>query len=215
MAKNALWSDEYWLMLMQLYLRKPVGVKPLYSKGLVELAIELHIPPKQLYERMFQLRTLDTPRMEKLWARYASKPRQLANGVKLLRSMKGFSNAQDFYEGVETVESWERLFRPIDGHDNLLPIALIIILDQYFRLTPLTMVEDTPEVKQLAELLKMKPARIVSIMEVFLACDPYLDRKEMVISDMLLPCTRIWKDYGNKAPEELAALAAQLKEYFR
>ncbi|MBQ4147965.1 MAG: hypothetical protein II593_08310 [Prevotella sp.] len=46
MAKNALWSDEYWLLLMRLYLRKPEGVKPMYSKEMVKLALELHIPPQ-------------------------------------------------------------------------------------------------------------------------------------------------------------------------
>ena len=32
MAKNQLWHDDYWLLLMQLYLRKPVGVKAMYSR---------------------------------------------------------------------------------------------------------------------------------------------------------------------------------------
>ena len=31
MAKNTVWHDDYWLLLMQIYLQKPVGVKPLYS----------------------------------------------------------------------------------------------------------------------------------------------------------------------------------------
>ena len=51
MAKKQLWNDDYWLLIMQLYLRKPVGLKPLYSRELVELSIELHIPPQQLYQR--------------------------------------------------------------------------------------------------------------------------------------------------------------------
>ena len=45
MAKNQLWHDDYWLLLMQLYLHKPVGVKPMYSRPMVELSIELHIAP--------------------------------------------------------------------------------------------------------------------------------------------------------------------------
>ena len=31
MAKKSNWNDDYWLLVVQLYLRKPVGVKPLYS----------------------------------------------------------------------------------------------------------------------------------------------------------------------------------------
>ena len=47
MNRHALWQDEYWLLLMQLYLKKPEGVKPLYSKAMVKLALELHIPPAE------------------------------------------------------------------------------------------------------------------------------------------------------------------------
>ena len=43
MAKKAVWHDDYWLLLMQAYLQRPVGVKPLYSRKMVELSLELHI----------------------------------------------------------------------------------------------------------------------------------------------------------------------------
>ena len=39
---------------MQLYLHKPVGVKPLYCKPMVDLSLELHIAPEQLLARMNQ-----------------------------------------------------------------------------------------------------------------------------------------------------------------
>ena len=35
MAKDFKWQDEYWLLLMQIYLQKPVGVKPMYSRQMV------------------------------------------------------------------------------------------------------------------------------------------------------------------------------------
>ena len=76
MANHPLWSDEYWLMLMQLYLRKPVGVKPMYSKRLVALSLELHIPPQFLYSQMLRLRQIDTPRMERLWNTYGENPEE-------------------------------------------------------------------------------------------------------------------------------------------
>ena len=50
---NRMWSDEYWLLLMQLYLRKPEGLKPIYSRKMVELGMELHLEPRFLYEQMF------------------------------------------------------------------------------------------------------------------------------------------------------------------
>lgn len=208
------WSDEYWLMLMQLYLKKPVGVKALYSRGLVSLAMELHIPPQFLWEQMFRLRTIDTPRIEKLWADYGNNPRRLSRGVKLLRQKLGYKDA--FFEGVEVNETWERDFRPCDApNEHLTPVKLIMILDLYFRLTPLTMVAETPEVSELARLMKLKPRQVVDVMEVYQFCDPYLKRNDFMTSPLLVPCQQIWQRFGNGSPRQLAALAAQLKEFFR
>ena len=96
-----------------------------------------------------------------------------------------------------------------------MPITLIIILDLYFRLTPNTMVVETPEIQDLARLLKMKAEEIVKIMEIFQICDPYLNRMEIILTPLMAPCQTIWNRFGNGRPEALAALAAQLKEYFR
>ena len=213
MAKNALWSDEYWLLLMRLYLRKPEGVKPMYSKEMVKLALELHIPPQFLYEQMFRLRQLDTPRLERLWETYSKNPNKLARGIKKLRQMKGWRD--ELFDGVEIIESWELDFKPLPVHTGIMPITLIIILDQYFRLTPITMVKDTPEIQELAKLLKLKPELIVEIMEIYQLCDPYLNKDMIIVDDLLHPCQQIWKRYGNDNPQKLAAYAAQLKEFFK
>lgn len=213
MARNTLWSDEYWLFLIRLYLRKPEGVKPMYSKEMVKLALELHIPPQFLYEQMFRLRQLETPRLERLWATYSKNPNKLARGIKKLRQIKGWQN--ELFDGVEIVESWELDFKPLPANAMLMPISLIIILDQYFRLTPITMVTDTPEIQELAKLLKIKADMVVEIMELYQICDPYLNKDMMMINDLLNPCQQIWKRYGNDNPQKLAAYAAQLKEYFK
>lgn len=213
MARNTFWSDEYWLFLIRLYLRKPEGVKPMYSKEMVKLALELHIPPQFLYEQMFRLRQLETPRLERLWATYSKNPSKLARGIKKLRQIKGWQN--ELFDGVEIVESWELDFKPLPANAMLMPISLIIILDQYFRLTPITMVTNTPEIQELAKLLKIKADMVVEIMELYQICDPYLNKDMMMINDLLIPCQQIWKRYGNDNPQKLAAYAAQLKEYFK
>ena len=123
---HPLWSDEYWLLLMQLYQRKPAGIKPLYSRGMVELSLELHIPPHYLYEQMFSLRRAATPRLGRLWATYGDNPRRLSRDVKVLRSMAGFSNAALFYDGVAMHESFERDFRPMPSCGQLMPMMLIL-----------------------------------------------------------------------------------------
>jgi hypothetical protein len=215
MAKHPLWSDEYWLLLMQIFLKKPVGVKPLYSRSIVNLSLELHIPPQYLYERLFRLRSINTPRMEKLWATYGNNPAKLSRGVKLLRQKSGFNNADAFYEGVEVNESFEKDFKPLEQEPRLTPMMLTMILDLYFQLTPITMVPETPEITDLAKLMKITPKMIADVMDVFQFCDPYLNRDDMMISPLLVSCHQIWQRFGNDNPEKLSSLAAQMKEYFK
>ncbi|MBQ6187692.1 MAG: hypothetical protein IJK49_07105 [Prevotella sp.] len=215
MATHPLWCDEYWLLLMQIYLKKPVGVKPVYSKPMVELGLELHIDPQVLYKQMFRLRQLDTPQMEKLWERYGKNPRRLSKEVKLLRQMNGYGSAGSFYEGVDVNESFEKDFRPVADDTKVRPVDLIMILDLYFRLTPLTMVPETEEIQELAKMLKITPEEIVDTMDVFKVIDPYLGRDDIMIHPMLEHCKAVWNRYASENPTKLAALAAQLREYYK
>ena len=215
MAKNQLWHDDYWLLLMQLYLHKPVGVKPMYSRPMVELSIELHIAPQQLFARMCEIANLETPRIERIWQDYSRNPKRLTRAVQLLRNMMGFNSGGGFYEGVEVEETFERDFRPIAEDARLTPVMLILILDQYFRLTPITMVEETPEVQQLARLLRIPVSLVTDVMYVYQHCDPYLNRRDVIISPLLSPCQQIWRRYGNIDTRQLASYAEQLKDYFK
>ncbi len=215
MAKNSKWQDEYWLLLLQLYLEKPVGIKPMYSRGMVNLSLELHIAPSALFNKMCQIANLETPRVERFWELYGNNPKKLKRAVNLLREMWGFNNAMEFYDGVETNESFEKDFKPIADGVTLTPVALTLILDMYFRLTPITMVPETPEVQELAKLIKQKPETVVEVLETFMHCDPYLNRKDVVMGDLMLACQQVWRRFGNANPEELASYAEQLKEYYK
>lgn len=212
---HPLWNDEYWLLLMQLYLKKPVGMKPLYSRQLVDLSLETHVPPRYLYNQMFRLRHSDSPLLHLLWETYGKQPKKLADDVKKLKRMKGFGKSEKFYDGVEIKETFEKDFRPLPQNKQLKPVMLIMILDLYFRLTPITMSPETPEVRQLAKLLHITPQLVADVMDVFQFCDPYLNRDDMIINPLLLPCQEIWNRYGNDNPETLSALAAQLRDYFK
>ncbi|MFW9607108.1 MAG: hypothetical protein ACMV14_01545, partial [Prevotella sp.] len=77
MANHPLWQEEYWLPLMQLYLKKPVGVKAIYSRAMVELALELNIEPQFLYEQMFWLRQHSTPSLDLLWNKFINHAKKL------------------------------------------------------------------------------------------------------------------------------------------
>ena len=216
MAKNQNWQDDYWLLLMQIYLRKPTGVKPMYSRVMVDLSIELHIAPQQLYARMCQLENLETPRVERIWQEYSRNPRRLTRAVSLLRSMIGFNSSGGFYEGVEVEETFERDFRPIDADERLTPVMLILLLDLYFQLTPATMVSETPEVQQMARLMKIPVSLVLDVLEVYQHCDPYLNRRDVIVSPLLSPCRQIWERYAdNGDTRQLTAYANQLREYFK
>ena len=215
MARRPDWHDDYWLLVMQAYLHRPVGIKPMYSRIMVDLSMELHIPPQTLRNRMQQLARLDTPRIERIWNTYSSDRKRLTRAVQLLRDMKGFGAAEDFYEGVEVQESFERDFRPLDEDERFTPVMLILILNLYFQLTPITMVSGTPEVAELARLLKIKAKDVVEVLDVFQICDPYLERNEVTLSPLLLPCQRVWQRMSDKEPHQLDAFADELKEYYR
>lgn len=129
MTTHPLWSDEYWLLLMQLYLKKPEGLKPLYSRPMVKLALELHIPPSFLLEQMFLLRHKQSPLFALLWATYGDHPYRLDAEVNKIRKMKGFGHAQDFYDGVTVAETFEKDFQPLAADKQLLPVSLIMVLD--------------------------------------------------------------------------------------
>ena len=214
MARHPLWNEEYWLLLLQLYQKKPMGVKPLYSKGMVDLSLELHIPPEFLHVQMFKLRMV-TPRIKRLWEKYADKPQKLKRDIERIRQMNGCGNAMQFFEGVEVKETFEKNWEPLEGEPSLTPVKLIIILDLYFQLTPITMVPETPEIIDLGKLIKTSPKVIAEAMGVFMYCDPYLNREDVLIHPLLEACSDIWHQYGNGNPDKLYQLANELKEYFK
>ena len=215
MAKIQNWQDDYWLLLMQIYLSKPVGVKPVYSRVMVDLSMELHITPTALNRQMRRIDSLDTPRIERIWQEYSRNPKRLSRAVQLLRSMIGFNSSGDFYDGVDVQETFERDFRPLEADSRLMPVSLILILNLYFQLTPNTMVTETPEVQELSQLMKVPAQLIVEVLDIFQHCDPYLNRHDVIISQLLLPCQQVWQRYGNSDTQQLAADAARLAEYFK
>jgi len=215
MANQSQWQEDYWLPLLQLYLRKPVGIKPAYSRPMVLLALELNIPPKQLSEQMVTLDKRESASLQQLWKRFATHQKQLSHEVQTMREMRGFNHPKQFYEGVSKAETWQTDFRPLEVDSTLTPLHLIIILDLYFRLTPITMVSDTPEIKELASLLSLKPEKVAEVMCVFQLCDPYLNRMAFEVSNLFAACHDVWQRYGNLEPNVLAREAALMKEYFK
>ena len=229
MARSSIWKDDYWVLLMQLYLKKPVGVKALYNRDMVDLSMELHIAPEALQSRMQQIAQFDTakgaaaqqggsdtpPRIERIYRTYSDNSKKLARAVRMLRQMSGFGAADVFYDGVEVEETFEKDFRPLREDERLMPVMLIIVLDLYFRLTPATMVAETPEVQEAAQQMKLPTDLVVDVLHVYQHCDPYLKRDDNYFSPLLLPCQQVWQRFGNIDTVILEKHADELREYFR
>ena len=156
-----------------------------------------------------------TPRIKRLWEKYADKPQKLKRDIQRIRQMNGCGNAIQFFEGVEVKETFEKNWEPLESEPSLTPVKLIIILDLYFQLTPITMVPETPEIIDLGKLIKTSPKVIAEAMGVFMYCDPYLNREDVLIHPLLEACSDIWHQYGNGNPDKLYQLANELKEYFK
>ncbi len=215
MATHPLWSEDYWLFILQLYLAKPVGVKSLYAYKAVQLSCELHLPPQFIHDQQIQIETHQSPVLQVIWDAYAAHPARLRRDVKRLKAMKGFGYADDFYKDVETNTTFERDFTPIPSAEDLYPVSLLIILDLYFSLTPSTMVVYTPEIKTLALMLGVPAARVVEVMQCFLHLDPYVHRPIDDTSSVLYnACRDIWQRYGNMDIERLHHFTTPLYAFF-
>jgi len=219
MARNNNWHDDYWLLLMQAYLKKPTGLKPLYSRTMVDLSLELHVSPQALRRRMQMIARLQTRRIEHIWRTYSKNPEGLKRAVRLLRSMNGFGAADEFYEGVEIQETFEKDFKTIPPgpptiSQQFTPVALVLVLELYFKLTPNTMVEQTPEVQELARLTGLTSSDVVEALTVYQCCDPYLHHTDVVFSPLLVPCQQIWQQYAYDL-HILADYANELREYYK
>ena len=78
MATHPLWNDDYWLLVLQLYLKRPTGVKAVYAREAVDLAVELHLPPPFIHQQLQEMDRRDRLVLQLVWKTYAQKPRRLA-----------------------------------------------------------------------------------------------------------------------------------------
>lgn len=215
MPTHLLWSDDYWPLIMQLYMSKPTGIKPLYSRPVVDLGIRLHIPPKFIFAQMHLLREHATPFLQRLWDTYAGNTSRLNRDVRRLRQMSGFGAESAFYDGVSIDDDFADDFRPIADDTKVTRVMLIIILDLYFRLTPITMVCETPEVGECASLLGIKPQKVVEVLCIYQTFDPILHRAAAPDSPLSKACRTVWQRFRNEEPDRLANSVVRLMEYFK
>lgn len=213
MAIHPLWTDDYWPLVAELYLKAPVGVKSEYTRAVVDMALEVHVSPHAIVEQMQALEANATPSLQRIWNTYTDNPQRLKRDVKRLRQMAGFAQLDTFF-GSDAAEPFEHDYRPVCPQSKLTPVMLTIILQLYFQLTTNTMVRETPEVKDTARLLALKPEEVVDVLKVFQTFDPILKREPLAPSPLTDEAQRIWQKYANEPQEVLAEKVEKLKEYY-
>ena len=77
------------------------------------------------------------------------------------------------------------------------------------------MAVETPEVQELARLMKIETALVVSVLKTYQLCDPYLNRRVSSPMPLLAPCKKVWRRYGNGDTEQLAEYAEELKAFYK
>lgn len=194
----------------------------MYSRDTVRLALELHIPPQVIYQKMFALRQQLPPSLERFMETVGRNPKRLALTCKKLRALNGMGNAGEFYDDVKVNETFELDFRPVNaptaqltGLPLITPVMLVMILDLYFQLIPTTMVAETPDVKELAKLLDIRAEDVAYVLGIYLRCDPFVQTPEDCDDPLLEPCRKIWEKYAYDDPTVLSNMARQLECYWK
>ena len=145
-----MWTNDLWPLVIKAYLSAPTGPKSNCSRPVVDLAMQLHMKPADIVDRLKTVDAHKNPMVERLLVHYQAHPKKLKRDAERLTAMSGFGNSGAFYDGVDTAEAgFERFYRPIDG-TAFTPAMLTILLNLYFRLVPATMVATTPEVIDMA-----------------------------------------------------------------
>ena len=92
MTTHPLWNDDYWLFVLQLYLKRPTGVKPVYAHEAVGLAMELHLPPQFIHQQLQEMCRRDRLVLQHLCdtSPTARKRHRKATKDEGIRTRKGF-----------------------------------------------------------------------------------------------------------------------------
>ena len=227
------WINDYWPLAINAYLAPPAGPKSCLSRPVIDLAVQLHMKPADIADRLGTIHSHGKPAVERLLQHYTAHPKLLKRDVARLLDMSGFGLGSAFYEGVCTAEQgFEHFYRPIAG-TPFTEAMLTLLLDLYFRLVPATMIESTPEVRDMARRTGLAAARVVEVLHAFRDVDPCTRRRDTATAQADTAqhtadatqhaadaptlgqlCRDTWQRLGNGDPMTTAAEARRFMEYY-
>lgn len=193
--KAAKWTKEESVLVLDLYFKKPVGIKEKDSPLILDLAQTIGRTPNAVYRRMYGLLR---------W--YPAIPLLFHDDLDEEDDpFQPFLN--EYFINRKKLHKDAALFL-----SNIRIYTLTLHL--YFHLVPSTMVPKVPEVASLAKLVGRKQDFIVEILRNYLSCDPFMQGKVPIPTTTLQrPCRLMWERYGKDA-NKLNAAAQYITEYY-
>lgn len=213
-----MWTNDLWPLVIKAYLSAPTGPKSNCSRPVVDLAMQLHMKPADIVDRLKTVDAHKNPMVERLLVHYQAHPKKLKRDAERLAAMSGFGNSGAFYDGVDTAEAgFERFYRPIDG-TSFTPAMLTILLNLYFRLVPATMVATTPEVIDMAHRTQLTVDQVLEVLHTFLYVDPCAKSRTDDALAEFAPITRLcretWRTHDDGNPMLVAEEAEKFLQYY-
>lgn len=186
------WTKEESILVLALYFNQPRGIKTADDERIIHLAHILGRTPDAIYRRMVKFQQ---------W--YPVLP---------------FNNNEELYAD-ENPAIWDTYFqhpeRTINEANTIIMqiCAGTLILNLYFQLIIGTMNENSPEVKELAKIIKQPAGEIVRILHVYASFDPFIKEKVEKMTDNLTLYHRLWEIYEENL-DKLSYTAKYIESHY-
>ncbi len=187
------WTTEEAILVLELYMSKPKGMKSATDKNLVNLAQLLGRTPESLCRRM-----------QKFQQWYPVLP---------------FDTEESIYNG-ENPAIWNDYFaQPCKAHKEA-PAILeefcigTLVLNLYFQLIISTMNEKVLEVIELSKLVKRPAKNIANMLLAYASLDPFIKKDALVTNMPMSPIQQqLWNRYANDM-DKLSHVAKYIESHY-
>lgn len=186
------WTKEESVLVLDLYMNKPIGLKPVTDESLTNLAQLLGRTPEAVFRRM-----------QKFQQWYPVLP---------------FDADEDIYQD-ENPSVWSDYFnQPKKAHSEAPALidewcAGTLVLNLYFQLIISTMNEKVPEVVELSRVVKRPAKDIVDMLYAYASLDPFLKTNQYSGQTVSPICRHLWERYADDM-DKLSHVAKYIESHY-
>lgn len=186
------WTKDESILVLDLYMEKPKGMKNVECEKVICLAQLLGRTPESLCRRM-----------QKFQQWYPVLP---------------FDTTDDLYVDEDPAIWNEYFLCPQKAHQEAPAIldefcAGTLVLNLYFQLIINTMSEKSPEVNEVAKLTKRSAASIVNMLYGYASMDPFLKESPTPNQPLSSICTQLWTRYADDM-DQLSRVAKYIESHY-